>query len=172
VAFAPTQVWNIGKRSPQEDRNVFLCGFADLTFYVLIVALLVAFDRGLFGLWTVIAPLGFLMTCVPIGPVSAAYWSGARAVARRSLASTLQESELQFIEARMVLKALECETVKLESEVLAIHPQPELIHRPLRCELDKTRDLRSRIEFEIVRVDGQLSYIQDAKRVAIVCGSQ
>lgn len=173
MAYAPTRVWNASNRSEEQDRNVIACGFADIAFYAVILAVLVAVDRQLFGLWAAIAPLGFLMTCMPIGPVSAAYWSGSRAVERhRRRANSLQEAEQVWIEARMMLKALECETVRLESEVLALHPEPESIHPPLRHELDQTRVLRERIQFEIVRVDGQLAFIQDAKRVSIVCGLQ
>lgn len=172
MAYAPNSTWNPCRRPEEVDRNAILYGFADFALYALVVAFAVQANAGLFGLWAALAPLTFMMVCTPIGPVSAAYWSGSRAVSKRPSTDSLADAELVWIEARMNLKALECETRSLESEMLALGSEAETVPPALTKELEATRELRARIEFEILRVDGQLAFIQDAKRLALVCGAQ
>jgi hypothetical protein len=144
-------------------------GFADFFVYVLVVSILVRTNASFFGLWAAVAPFGFLLSSVPIGPVSWAYWSGAQ----KTLPSEKSWEDLiaELALARARLKSLGLEATRLERELIASRAHAGDFTPIFDREIEEARRTQGAIELEIAGLESRIALLRIASLEKCSVGS-
>ena len=135
-------------------------GLIDFFLYVLIIYPIAAANQALFLLWVLTIPFAFLSAVMPVGPVSAAYWSRVR-TREKPARPLIEEGVFVSLRARRQwLQELAVESVKVESELRKELENAGDLRFAFETQIRQAQETRAHIGKEIAKIDAQLDQIE------------
>jgi hypothetical protein len=147
-----------GVANERVERPV-LYGLIDFLIYVLLIFPFALANQSFFMLWTLTTPFAFLSAAMPVGPVSAWYWSKARAQTRPRVQPNVET--LEALRARRLwLQQLALESVKVEAELLKDMDKAGELRYAFEAQIRQARDTRVQIGREMAKIDAQIMTLE------------
>lgn len=163
-----------GPSADSYDRNLMACGFADFLLYAFLLIPIVSINPALFSLWSLTVPVAFLATCVPVGPVSAAYWKAHRGTVQPTplIRDPERDLEAELRARRQRLVELARQADQVQAELSENRPLERHLQTVFDSQIQQAQSTSARIRREVARIDAEIEKIRTNRLAAEIHLSQ
>lgn len=163
-----------GPTAESFDRRLLACGFADFLLYAFLIYPLTCLNPSLFSLWSLTTPVAFLATCIPVGPLSAAYWRAHRAEIRQEakVRDPEIETEAELLARRQRLVDLSRQAAQVQAELADNRPADLHLQAVFDSQIQQAKSTQARIDREVARIEVEIEKIRTNRIAAEIYLSQ